>query len=339
MKNLHKLLFLLSLALLFVACDKDGDSPAWASLQGLKGKWAPVSSSWTADRYLEFDKGNLSTYELYSDHVFKDGVIFNWWGDSGDHPLSSVPYYIQNGRLYAGRTDLGTCSIQGDSLKIGNQQYLRVKNMVPDCYTRFNFGPEIDPVKPVIKTGKAGKTIKIPCTLEKPVPFEYPFYIIAFTDRVDKIRIYDGLNPVIRDTLSLHIDENTTENTILDSIAIDHPATGLVIIKFVQYPVWPSTIEVENVPAGGIAIGAEGDLDFSIFYNIISPAKSSDKCSYTFNPDPTGSWVKVNSQSNRQINLAIFRNVDTATRETNLVLTYPDSREVIIPIRQQGQLN
>ena len=60
MKTKYTILFLLAFA--FAACNKEDQSAT--SIEGLKGKWAPIHEDWLTDKFLEFDKGYLTTHAL-----------------------------------------------------------------------------------------------------------------------------------------------------------------------------------------------------------------------------------------------------------------------------------
>ena len=229
MKTKYTILFLLALSL--VACNKE--TPSATSIEGLKGKWAPIHEDWLTDKYLEFDKGYLTTYSLPGSFFAKDQKIWGWT-DEASKEIIRKPYSVTNGRLYVGRDNLGPCHIQNDTLLLDEVPYMRVNQLTEAYYTFYYFGENINPQDPVLKVGKAQKDITIACYLVDEVPFKTAPTLYTSSYRLNNIRLKPAASENEKDSLSFQIDANTSGKTLKELLYIHHPASGFTILEVEQ---------------------------------------------------------------------------------------------------------
>ena len=230
MKTKYTLLLLLSLAL--PGCNKDDGSAL--AVDGLRGKWAPIHDDWLTDRYLEFAKGVLSTWKLDYNYIAKDGKIWDWTPGQTHTLISRQPYSFSGGNLYAGRNNLGSCTVRSDTLLLDGQKYMRILEMTDSCFTHFVFGEGVDPRSPRILTDKLAKILTFPCYMADSIPMVTEISIGTSSKRLDDIRLIPASDRSQKDSLTLHVDGNLTEQTLSENLFIYHPATGMVTVQIIQ---------------------------------------------------------------------------------------------------------
>ena len=230
MKTKYTLLFLLILAL--PGCNKDDGSAV--AVEGLRGKWAPLHDDWQTDRYIEFEKGFLSTWKMDYSYIARDGKIWNWSQGDTLTLISRQPYSFSGGNLYAGRHHLGKCTVRNDTLLLEGQKYMRILQMAEANFTHFVFGEGLDPLSPKLTTDKRAKALTLPCCMADSVPMVTEVRLGTLSKRLDDLRFIPASDPGQKDSLTLHIDENRTEKILTESLYIYHPATGMVTLQIIQ---------------------------------------------------------------------------------------------------------
>lgn len=325
---------LLLLSVLFAACEKD-NSATYASVDGLKGKWAPIHDNWLTDRYLAFEKGTLSTHKLYETFLAKDGKIWSWSQYDIDTVINVQPYRISDGILYVGRNNLGACRIQNDTLLLGKQKYMRILEMTGRHFTHLCFADNMNPQTPTLTTGKAAKTITIPCYMADAIPWFRRITIGTPSNRLNDIRIQTAASVEEKDSLTFSIDENTANRVENEQVYFYHPATGVVALVIQQLPT-VSGIRVDYVDDNErtLRIGSGANNNLVVHYHLIDPSTPDD--TIIISVEEEGQWLKVHeSVSATKFSLGIEPN-NTEERKAILKLHYPGAEDYILTIIQRG---
>lgn len=318
----HLAALLLFAAGIFSACQKDS-AEDYSVLAGLKGKWAPVSPDALTDHYLEFDRGTLTLWKSKDYLLAVDGTI--WSQLAPFYVETREEYSFRDGHLLVGRNDLGSCQVEGDSLRLGPDRFFRVKELTLRAYTYLNFGEDIDASAPHMLLSKRDSTYTIPCYLDKPLLSSIHINFSDASIHVNRIRLIPAARSWQKDSLTFHLDANDSGRERLNNITFYHPASGFTNLILTQIP----TMARINVPENMLSwnIGFER-TDIQIAYSVDGRTKGR-KLRCVSGAD----WIEVGDIGTKALTLSIKGNNSDA-REGIATLSFDGADDVVITVSQ-----
>ena len=312
---------------LLPACSKD-DTRDYSFLEGLKGKWAPVTDDCLTDKFIEFDRGQFILWNTGKSLLAADCALWN----VQNQPIVQTreEYGFQDGRLRAGKNDLGVCRIAGDSLYLGSQPYFRLKAINDGPYTHLDFGEGVDPERPEILLSKRDSTYTIPCTLARPLLSSVRIEVRDASIHVNHIQVKKSQADGRPDSLTFHIDANDSQERRLSTFSLTHPACGLVPVTLTQLPV-PASIVVPDELLS-LNVGSER-TEIQIPYSVIGRIAGENlRCT------PNFSWIEMGDIGTKAFTFTVKANNSDA-RLGSVTLSYPHAENIIIVIQQRAYGN
>lgn len=252
-------LYVLSLFVLFVSCDKEEVVP-------VAGIWGNVNSDGSVAHLIEFKNGAYMEYvNIATKLYYHDGKVWN--ASENSFYVYKSAYFINNGDLILDKHEgAKTISVSTDKLMLDGVEYQSVKGLEP------KYGSEIILSVPGIEENS------VKCSpSSQELNWEYEVSNIPKNSDLVVNSNVDWINNVVdKDRIRINLEENISSDIRTAVVTLSHPAAGTKEITILQlftiHPAVVETLDPENVSytqaviKGTVADDGNGTIKNAGFY-------------------------------------------------------------------------
>ena len=303
MKNYLKTLFAVIVLFTAVSCQKELQEQCNLPLAG---EWAAFSERFNGHRYISFDTGYYTEYTSVDRYQVFDNQI--WHADRSDYRQSkSHRYSIVDNDLITDHLE-GKVSINGDTLTIGNERYMRLESFNPDYYCAV----DIAETGRAVDCGWEESLHEISYELKNPMPWK-------------KVEAVSNVSWIT----DFSTDDNKISFKVLPS---NEDRIGKIIVSY-QFA---EDVEITVNQSSKRAIKIEGTArydytakDCTIPYSIENPKENS-----TMSASTDVDWLKELKVNDAALTFSLDENNTGSDRSCEITLEYPEAKILKVKVTQ-----